>query len=190
MCGAQQSLFPVGDGRPPGFRYAADFVPLPEAAALLRAFAALPLAPFQFHGYVGHRRVASFGWSYDYSASRLAPAPPLPAFLLPLRARAAAFADVADADLVQALVTEYRPGVTIGWHRDKAAFGVVVGVSFGAVATLRFRRRAHDGWTRRSVSLAPRSAYVLAGEARDHWEHSIAPVTALRYSVTFRTLAR
>ena len=32
------------------------------------------------------------------------------------------------------------------------------------------------------------SAYLLEGEARQVWEHSIAPLPALRYSVTFRTL--
>jgi alkylated DNA repair dioxygenase AlkB len=38
-----------------------------------------------------------------------------------------------------------------------------------------------------TLSLAPRSAYVLRGEARWGWQHSIAPTPSLRYSITFRT---
>jgi len=34
----------------------------------------------------------------------------------------------------------------------------------------------------------PRSAYALRGAARSEWEHSIPPLSALRYSVTFRSL--
>jgi hypothetical protein len=41
-----------------------------------------------------------------------------------------------------------------------------------------------------SVELAPRSAYVLRGEARWRWQHSIAPTPGPRWSVTFRTPRR
>jgi alkylated DNA repair dioxygenase AlkB len=98
-------------------------------------------------------------------------------------------AGLAPEALVHALVNEYPPGAPIGWHRDKAAFGQVVGVSLLSPCTLRFRRPDGSGWERRSLTLEPRSAYWLAGEARLAWEHSIPPVEALRYSVTFRTLA-
>jgi alkylated DNA repair dioxygenase AlkB len=91
--------------------------------------------------------------------------------------------------LVHALVNEYPPGAPIGWHRDKAAFGQVVGFSLLSPCVLRFRRPNVSGWERRSLNLEPRSAYWLAGEARADWEHSIPPVEALRYSITFRTLA-
>ena len=32
------------------------------------------------------------------------------------------------------------------------------------------------------------SAYLLSGPARSEWEHSIPPVDATRYSITFRNL--
>jgi hypothetical protein len=41
---------------------------------------------------------------------------------------------------------------------------------------------------RASLTLEPRSAYLLDGPARTGWEHSIPPVSSLRYSVTFRRL--
>ncbi|MCP3140141.1 hypothetical protein [Pyxidicoccus xibeiensis] len=36
--------------------------------------------------------------------------------------------------------------------------------------------------------LAPRSAYLLDGEARSAWQHTLSPVEALRYSLRFRTV--
>jgi alkylated DNA repair protein (DNA oxidative demethylase) len=38
------------------------------------------------------------------------------------------------------------------------------------------------------IELVPRSAYIIAAEARSKYEHSIPAVGALRYSITFRTL--
>ncbi|WOB77539.1 hypothetical protein [Brevundimonas nasdae] len=54
---------------------------------------------------------------------------------------------------------------------------------------MRLRRREGAGFLRRNAPLACGSAYRLSGEARADWEHSITPMTALRYSITFRTLA-
>jgi alkylated DNA repair dioxygenase AlkB len=64
-----------------------------------------------------------------------------------------------------------------------------VGVSLVSPCVLRLRRRAGATWERASASLAPRSAYLLSGPAREVWEHSITPGERLRYSITFRTLA-
>jgi len=65
----------------------------------------------------------------------------------------------------------------------------VVGVSLLAPCTLRLRRRVGRGFERSAQALEPRSAYLLSGAARSDWEHSIAPLAELRYSVTFRSLA-
>jgi alkylated DNA repair dioxygenase AlkB len=92
---------------------------------------------------------------------------------------------------VQLLINQYPPGAGIGWHRDRPQFGVVAGVSFGAPAEMRFRRdRPGGGWDRALLPLPPRSAYVLDGDARSDWLHSIQPGSALRYSATFRTLRK
>ena len=40
-----------------------------------------------------------------------------------------------------------------------------------------------------SLIVEPRSAYLLRGPSRTEWEHSIPAVDALRYSITFRSLA-
>lgn len=87
------------------------------------------------------------------------------------------------------LVTEYSAGAGIGWHRDKAVFGQVIGVSLLAPCVFRLRRAvSKQKWERVNLLAAPRSAHLLSGAARCEWEHSIPPVRVLRYSITFRTL--
>jgi alkylated DNA repair dioxygenase AlkB len=173
---------------PAGFRYAPDLIGADEEARLVAAFADLPFREFEFHGFLGKRRVVSFGSRYDYNRGGLQKAAPIPAFLLPLRERAAAFAELEPDHLLAALVTEYRPGTTIGWHRDRPHYGDVIGVSLLSPCTFRMRRRNGTTWDRASARLDPRSVYLMRGASRDVWEHSIPAVDALRYSVTFRTM--
>ena len=173
---------------PEGFVYREGVLSADEERHFAERFAVLPFAPFEFHGFLGRRRVVSFGWRYDYAGRQIRPAAELPELLLALRESAADVAGLAPESLQQALVTEYAPGAPIGWHRDKPMFQDVVAISFLAPCLLRFRRRLHDGWERRSLEVMPRSAYVLSGAARSEWEHSIPPLSALRYSVTFRSL--
>ena len=40
----------------------------------------------------------------------------------------------------------------------------------------------------RRIVLEPRSVYVLAGDARSVWQHSIPAADALRHSITFRSV--
>ena len=175
---------------PEGYRYRPDLIGEAEELELAARIRELPLKEFEFQGYLARRRVAYYGWQYSYAARAIGRAEAIPEFLLPLRERAAAFAELPAADLEQVLVAEYSPGTPIGWHRDKPMFGDVVGVSLLSPCTLRFRRRAGDRWERYSLTAEPRSAYLMRGPARTEWEHSIPAVPELRYSVTFRTLRR
>jgi hypothetical protein len=94
---------------PEGFRYQADVLPADEERKLVERIRELPLKEFEFHGYVGKRRVMSYGWHYDFGERKLREADEIPAFLIPLRDGAAAFAGLAPGDLPHALVTEYGP---------------------------------------------------------------------------------
>ena len=183
------SLFAMSAAATPeGLRYQPDLIGEDEERALVERFAALPFAPFEFQGFLGKRRTVSFGWQYRFDGSGLAEAEPIPDWLKPLRARAAAFAGLEPEALVHALLIEYAEGAGLGWHRDRPVFGDVVGVSLLSEAPLRFRRRRGDKWERYALRAAPRSAYALQRAARTEWEHSLAPVATLRYSATFRTL--
>jgi alkylated DNA repair dioxygenase AlkB len=174
---------------PEGLRYQPVLISSGDEAELLKRVRELPFREFEFHGYFGKRRVVSFGWKYDFGSQRLQKAEEIPDYLMSLRDLAALFANFEPQAFEQVLVTEYANGAGIGWHRDKAVFGQVVGISLLAPCTLRFRRKAHGIWERANLLAEPRSAYHLSGPARSEWEHSISRVDSLRYSITFRSMA-
>ena len=193
---------------PQGLRYRPELINYVEEEALIARVRELPFKEFEFHGYLGKRRVVSFGWQYEFSgAGRLRKADDIPEFLLSLRTRAASFANLKPDKLQHVLVVEYRPGAGIGWHRDRPVFGEVVGVSLLAPCVIRFRRKLIESaegkkvkgkrgngekgrtkWERVNVLAERRSAYHLSGPARTEWQHSILRVDSLRYSITFRNM--
>src|SRR5687767_2019057 len=140
------SLFPPTLGGPVGLRYQADFVSAEEEQELVAHVRQLPLQPFQFGAYEGHRRVASFGWRYDYSARKLEKSQDIPVWLAPFVTRIEAFAGPGSGPIKQVLCTEYKEGVGIGWHRDKPHFDEVFGLSLASACKFRFRRRAGTSW--------------------------------------------
>ncbi len=184
----QHDLFAPAAPAIPGLAFAEAFVTVEEEQALIAGIEGVALAPFRFQGWLGKRVTASFGWHYDFDRGQMGQAEPMPDWLLPVRDRAATFARLPAAALVQALLIRYDPGAGIGWHRDRPVFEHVVGLSLGVPATMRFRRRSAGGFERASVPLPPRSIYHLSGEVRHGWEHSIAPMDETRWSVTFRSL--
>lgn len=164
----QPDLFgtPPPPALPAGMRYGAEVVSAELQEGLLAKLPDLPFKAFDFHGFLGKRRVVSFGWKYDFGEEKLHRIDDMPDWLRPARELAAEFAGLEPAQLQQVLVTEYGPGAGIGWHRDKAVFGEVVGLSLGAPCTFRLRRRAGNTWERVSLEAAAGSAYLLAGAAR------------------------
>ena len=172
-----------------GLEYREEFISADEHSALLERLDAMELDPFRFHGWLGKRRTQSFGWRYDFDDASFSPTEPIPDWLAPLRDRAATFAGVGPDEIAHVLLARYDPGAGIGWHRDRPQFERVVGVSLAAPAVLRFRQRTASGFRRVSLPVEPRSAYLLSGEARQQWEHSIAPGDASRFSITFRSLS-
>jgi alkylated DNA repair dioxygenase AlkB len=172
-----------------GLDYRPELIDGDQERDLIEWLDALDLAPFRFHGWLGNRKTHSFGWRYDFDDASFSPAEPIPGWLAPVQARAAALAGIAPGDFVHALLARYEPGAGIGWHKDREVFEQVVGISLHSPATLRFRQRAGNGFRRASLEVEPRSAYLLSGEARWAWEHRIVPGDQLRFSITFRTLS-
>jgi DNA oxidative demethylase len=175
---------------PEGLLYRPELISIEEEASLLEVLEALRFDPIVLHGKEARRTARHFGLDYDYGARTPQPGEPIPSFLLPLRARAAALAQTKADELVEVLVQRYPPGSTIGWHRDAPAFGTVVGVSLLGAGLLRFQRGTGEKRRVWEVLLEPRSGYVLSGKARTAWQHSIPKATELRYSITFRTLRK
>jgi alkylated DNA repair dioxygenase AlkB len=191
----QTDLFEDVQHLPQGLVYRPGFLRADEEAALVAWFETLPLREARFREYTAKRRVVRFGTADDpqdaYAADDAMPQRDLPPLLRALRDRVGAALGLPAADFVHALVSEYRPGTPIGWHRDAPHFDVVAGISLAGACRMRFRPyAARDARHTRTLTLEPRSIYVMAGDIRWHWQHSIAPVRAARYSITFRTLAR
>ncbi|HEU4650028.1 MAG TPA: alpha-ketoglutarate-dependent dioxygenase AlkB [Croceibacterium sp.] len=184
----QGDLFAPETPLVPGLLLVPDAVTEAEEARLAERIDAAPLEPFKFGQWRGKRLTAHFGSAYDFTRGRVAPAPPLPGWLLALRERLAPLAAMDPAACQAALLIRYDPGAGIGWHRDRPQYGEVLGLSLGAPCVMRLRRRTGDGFERRKLDLPPRSLYRLSGEVRWEWEHSIAPMGETRRSVTFRTL--
>jgi alkylated DNA repair dioxygenase AlkB len=186
MAVRQIDMFGAAPKLPEGFRYAPDVLSEANESQLLVHVASLPFTEFLFQGFVGKRRTVSYGWRYDFTHQRLEHTSAIPDFLLPLQASAGAFSGVAPESLQQVIVTEYASGAGIGWHKDKAVFGDVIGISLRTACNFRLRRRTEAGWERAGLIAEPRSMYLLRGPSRTAWEHSIPGVDALRYSITFR----
>jgi alkylated DNA repair dioxygenase AlkB len=185
----QTSLDLFGDNAlPDGFRYQADFLNAVEEQTLLQHIKVLPFKEFEFHGFTGKRRIVSFGWRYNFNGGGLTKTDDMPEFLSAIRSRTEQFARLSPGNLQQVLITEYSPSAAIGWHKDRAVFGDVVGISLLSSCTFRLRLKAGHRWLRRNLTAEPRSVYLLRGPARSDWEHSIPSVDSLRYSITFRNV--
>ena len=198
MARPQPSLF-ASDDRPPGFQLRLEFIDAAEERVLLDTIGGLEFSKVEMRGGIAKRRTIHYGWTYAYGARATEPGVEIPSFLLPLRARAAAWAGIEPDAFGEALITEYPAGAGIGWHRDAPMFGdIIAGVSLGSGCRMKFRpyispkdltgavrpprRATHE------VQLPERSAYLIAGVARRDFEHSIPETSGLRYSITFRTL--
>ena len=190
----QPSLFdlPIAPRNPlpEGFRYQAGLVTPQEERDLVARLQTLAFAPYEHLGYLGNRRVAAFGWRRGDDGAMVETGEGVPGFLQPLLDKVAIFTGLARESFRHALVTEYDAGTGIGWHRDRPPAVAIAGVSLLSPCTFRLRRKAGEAWERASITAEPRSAYLMSGASRSVWQHSIPPVDALRYSVTFRTVVR
>ncbi len=181
---------PAPQNLPEGLAYEPEFLSREEEQTLIALIRSLPLEAAKYKAYTARRRVVSFGGSYDYDANKLLPAQPLIEELHPLRARVARWAGVAPETLHHVLVAEYAPGTPLGWHRDVPDHEEVFGISLGSTAVLRLRPYPPVAPKRADVvklRATPRSVYAMRGPARWAWQHSVAPVDELRWSITLRT---
>src|SRR5437879_2476042 len=99
---------------PEGLKYQPDAIAAADEQDLVQQLKTLPFKEFEFQGFLGKRRVVSYGWRYDFNERELQKANDIPPFLLPVRDRAAAFAGLSPTNLQHVLVTEYSPGAGIG----------------------------------------------------------------------------
>jgi alkylated DNA repair dioxygenase AlkB len=180
---------PAGSPHPEGLLLREEFVTAGEEREAVSFLERLEFDTITMRGQAARRTVVHYGFQYDYSGRRLAESAPLPGQLEFIRERLAPLMGCAREDLAQVLVQRYPAGAGIGWHLDSDIFGPRIGgVSLLGGARMRFQRTVAGTRQTAAVDLPPRSAYVLAGEARTSWQHSVPATKELRYSLTFRML--
>ena len=174
---------------PAGLVYCPDFMTPEEEGKAIAFLEGLEFETITMRGQAARRTVRHYGHRYDYGGRAVVEAEPLPEELVWIRDRLAGPMQCAPEELSQVLVQRYPAGAGIGWHRDADTFGPRIGgVSLLGGARMRFRRTVGESRETASIDLPPRSAYVLAGESRTSWEHSVPATKELRYSLTFRML--
>jgi alkylated DNA repair dioxygenase AlkB len=169
-----------------GFDYFQDFITESEEKSLVENIQTFDWRPVEMYGVTAKRRVVHFGLNYLFGTRTVVPTVFPPKSLQPLIERVAIKLSV--PTISEILVTEYSPGAGIGWHKDAKIFGdKIFGLSLNNACIFKLRniKVKHEIF---KIVLAPRSGYILSGEIRTNWEHSISAVKSLRYSLTFRTL--
>ena len=185
------TLFPLEPVWPPGFSYFENFISKEEEDRLLGYIQGIELHSFQFQGYEGKRRTASFGFDYSFEKGTLSKGENIPPVFNFLIEKVADKISLAKESFVELLVTEYPEGSVINWHRDAPPFGLIVGISLLSDCNLRLRPYEKTAQKKSSIISLPvkrRSLYIMDGPSRTDWQHSIAPVKDKRYSITLRTL--
>ncbi len=175
---------------PSGFILVPEFLTKEEETDLLGYLKDIDFRTLEMRGVTAKRRIKQYGWHYAFETYKLTPADPIPPELDGIRLRAAELAGIDQSEWAEVLVTEYSVGAGIGWHRDAPPFGIVAGISLGGVCRMRFQTGAGEGRLTSALELPPRSIYLLTGEARTKWQHSIPGGREIRYSITLRTLRK
>ena len=171
MAFVQDDLFAAPQDLPQGLRYEPGFVTPAEQAALVAQIETLPLREAKFREYFARRRVAHFhdgaaATAYDDGAADSVDHGPVPPWLA--EGFAIAWLRILACphrEIVHVLVSEYRPGTPIGWHRDKPVYGVVAGISLGwngshALSPIRSAGCGTHAHARSRARLAVRDARV------------------------------
>jgi alkylated DNA repair dioxygenase AlkB len=187
------NLFSVDPVFPAGFSYFPDFITEQEERELSGEMARLDLQTFLFRGYEAKRKVASFGYDYHFDSRSISPGKPVPGAFKPLVSKVAAFLKIPEEQFAEVLATEYPPGSVINWHRDAPPFEIIAGISLLSDCNFKLRPYDKKRQVRGSIITIPvkrRSLYIMQGPVRDEWEHSIAEMKQLRFSLTLRTLRK
>lgn len=185
------TLFPVDPIYPLGFVYVDDFITPKEEELLLQQISKIELHEFVFKGFKANRKVASFGYDYSFDNGGLTKGENIPEGFNFLIDKVAMQVGIEPKEFAELLVIEYPEKCVMNWHRDAPPFALIAGISLLSDCTFKLRPHDKEKQTRQSVISVPlkrRSFYVMDGEVRSDWQHSVSPVKKIRYSITLRTL--
>jgi alkylated DNA repair dioxygenase AlkB len=185
------TLFPVESFLPQGFLYVQDFLKEEDEKHLLDVIRGIELHPMIFQGFEAKRKVASFGFDYSFEKRNLSKGKEIPSAFDAVIKKVANQMCLPSSAFAELLVTEYPAGSVINWHRDAPPFDRIAGISLQSDCIFKLRPHDKAKQGRSSIISLPvkrRSLYIMEGSSRSEWQHSIAPVKEVRYSITLRTL--
>lgn len=186
-----ETLFPIEQFFPEGFKYFPDFINEKEEQELIKEITNIELHTFIFQGFEAKRKVASFGYDYNFETRGLHKGKPIPSGFGGIIEKVSKILEIEQNEIAELLLTEYPIGSVINWHRDAPPFDIIAGISLKSDCNFRFRPHDKTKQGRSSIFSLPvkrRSLYIIQGTARTDWQHSIAAVKDVRYSLTLRTL--
>jgi alkylated DNA repair dioxygenase AlkB len=185
------TLFPLEPAYPPGFSYKDNFITPQEEQLLLDEILRTELHEFVFRGFTANRKVASFGYDYSFESGSLIKGKEIPAGFNFLVDKVSKHINISSPEIAELLVIEYPENCVMNWHRDAPPFGLIAGISLLSDCNFRLRPQEKAKQTRSAIIQVPvkkRSLYIMDGESRSDWQHSVSPVKQKRYSITLRTL--
>ena len=156
----------------------------------MREISLIPLQTFLFQGFEAKRKVASFGYDYSFEKKKISKGKEIPSEFQWLIKKVMEYSGSTKI-FAELLITKYPIGSVINWHRDAPPFEIVAGISLLSDCVFRFRPHDKTKQGRKAIISLPvkkRSLYIMKGDSRSQWEHSILPVNDVRYSITLRTL--
>ncbi|MCP5402603.1 MAG: alpha-ketoglutarate-dependent dioxygenase AlkB [Novosphingobium sp.] len=173
------------EGLVPGLKLVHEILTVEEEADLISLIEASQPARSPYDPD-NPRSSTSYGWKYDYGTDSFVACDPMPQGFRSVAQKAADLAGVRPEDLAECLLNRYEAGAIIQPHFDKPVWDHVIGISLGAPTTMQFSRQGEASALEVAIALPPRSMYLLAGDARHVWQHSLPPMAATRWSITFR----
>lgn len=185
------TLFSILPQLPEGFEYFPDFINEKEEEDLLKVIRNIAVQPMLFQGYEAKRKVASFGYDWSFEKRTLSEGKEIPEEFDPIIQKVSERLSLSKKDFAELLITEYPVGSVINWHRDAPPFDIIAGISLLSDCSFRLRPQEKLKQGRGSVisfTVERRSLYIMKGPSRSEWQHSLAPVKFVRYSITLRTL--
>lgn len=185
------TLFPVENMMPGGFRHYPEIISQAEETELITEISKDQLQTFNLQGFKAKRKVANFGYDGNFQSRTLTPGRTVRASPRLLIEKVAGQLQLTPEEFEEVLLTEYPAGLVINWHRDAPTFDLIAGVSLLSDCTFRLRPHDKNKQARSSVISIPvksRSLYVLQGISRTDWQQSISPFKNRRLSVALRTM--
>jgi alkylated DNA repair dioxygenase AlkB len=115
------------------------FISHDEEKVLHEQIMKVPLHPLIFQGYEAKRKVASFGYDWNFQTRTLSKGNLIPQPFQFIIEKVAKKISIPVEQFGELLLTEYPTASVINWHRDAPPFGVIAGISLLTACTLRFR---------------------------------------------------